>query len=82
MQHIREIRNRKFWSENLKVRDHFGYTGVDVRGFIWLRIGSSGESCEHGNGPSGSIKGREFLGQPNYYQLIKNYSAPWSRLAR
>jgi hypothetical protein len=24
--------------------------------FIWLRIGTSGGSCEHGNEPSGSIK--------------------------
>jgi hypothetical protein len=31
-------------------------------GFIWLRIGTSGEgSCEHDNEPSGSIKGGEFL---------------------
>jgi hypothetical protein len=25
-------------------------------GFGWLRIGSSGRLCEHGNEPSGSIK--------------------------
>jgi hypothetical protein len=25
-------------------------------GFGWLRIGSSGGLCEHGNEPSGSIK--------------------------
>jgi hypothetical protein len=25
-------------------------------GFRWLRIGSSGRICEHGNEPSGSIK--------------------------
>jgi hypothetical protein len=26
-------------------------------GCIWLRIGPSGGSCEHGNDPLGSIKG-------------------------
>jgi hypothetical protein len=30
-------------------------------GFNWLRIGSSGGFYEHGNIPSGSIKGGEFL---------------------
>jgi hypothetical protein len=30
-------------------------------GFIWLRIGTSGRSCEHDNEPSGSIKGGEFV---------------------
>jgi hypothetical protein len=30
-------------------------------GCIWLRIGSSGGLCEHGDEPSGSIKGGEFL---------------------
>jgi hypothetical protein len=29
--------------------------------FIWLMIGTSGGSCEHGNEPSGAIKDREFL---------------------
>jgi hypothetical protein len=36
--------------------------------------------CEHGNGPSDSIKGREFLEQVrNYYRLKKN-SVPRSSL--
>jgi hypothetical protein len=30
-------------------------------GFIWLRIGTGGGSCEQGNEPLGSIKCREFL---------------------
>jgi hypothetical protein len=29
---------------------------VGRTGFSWLRIGSSGGFCEHGNEPSGSIK--------------------------
>jgi hypothetical protein len=34
--------------------------------------------CEHGNGPSGSIKGREFLVKLNDYQLLKKDIVPWS----
>jgi hypothetical protein len=30
-------------------------------GFIWIRIGVSGVSCEHDNAPSGSIKMGNFL---------------------
>jgi hypothetical protein len=33
--------------------------------------------CEHGNEPSGSIKGGEF-DYLSDYQLLKNDSAPWS----
>jgi hypothetical protein len=33
--------------------------------------------CEHGNEPSGSIKGGEFLDQLNEYWLLKKDSAPW-----
>jgi hypothetical protein len=29
-------------------------------GFIWLRVISVADSCENGNEPSGSVKGREF----------------------
>jgi hypothetical protein len=32
-----------------------------LSGFIWLRIGNVAVSCEHGNKPSGFIKGRKFL---------------------
>jgi hypothetical protein len=37
-------------------------------------------SGEHGNEPSGYIKGGEFLDQMNDYQLLKKDSAPWSWL--
>jgi len=63
----------RFWSENLKERDHTE-DGVDGKiilecilgkqcgnvvwaGCIWLRKGTS----EHGNESLGSIKGGEFL---------------------
>jgi hypothetical protein len=35
--------------------------GKMLTGFIWIRRGTVVGSCEHGNEPSGSIKGREFL---------------------
>jgi hypothetical protein len=45
-------------------------------GFIWLKIGTSGESSEHGNEPSGSIKGGgEFLEKPTGTQLVKELPA-------
>jgi hypothetical protein len=69
----------KFWLESLKGRGHSEDIGVGGRiilkwisgkwdwtvgtGFIWLRIGTSGGSCEHGNEHSSSIKGGEFLEQ-------------------
>jgi hypothetical protein len=34
--------------------------------------------CEHGNEPSGSIKGGEFLDQLNDCQLLKKDSGPWN----
>jgi hypothetical protein len=37
-------------------------------------------SCERGNEPSGSIKGREFLDQLSDFLLFKKDSAPWSWL--
>jgi hypothetical protein len=37
-------------------------------------------SCEQGNEPSGTIKGREFLNKPRQYQLHKQDSAPYSSL--
>jgi hypothetical protein len=40
-------------------------------GCIWLRIGTS----EHGNEPSGSIKGGEFLAKLSDCQLFKKDSA-------
>jgi hypothetical protein len=63
--------------ESLKERDNSEDLGVDRRmilewtlekqvgkvwiGFLWLRMGPVAGSCEHGNEPSGSIKGGEFL---------------------
>jgi hypothetical protein len=49
-------------------------------GFIWLRIGTSGSSCEHENKTSGPIRCGEF---PNwaYCQLVKMNPAPCSLLA-
>jgi hypothetical protein len=40
-------------------------------GFMWLKIGTDGGSCEHGNKPSGSIKGGEFFEQLSAYKLFK-----------
>jgi hypothetical protein len=36
-------------------------------GFIWLKIGTSGELCEHGNESSAAIKGWEFLAELSDY---------------
>jgi hypothetical protein len=35
-------------------------------------------SCEHGDEPSGPIKGRKFLDEVSDYQLLKKDSSPWS----
>jgi len=67
----------KFWPEKLEGRDHsedlrvygriilewiLGKLGVKMwAGSMWLRIGPMAGCCEHGNEPSGSIKGGEFL---------------------
>jgi hypothetical protein len=37
-------------------------------------------SCGHNNEPSGSIKGREFLDQLSYCQLLEENFAAWSWL--
>jgi hypothetical protein len=37
-------------------------------------------SCEHGNEPSGSIKGEEFIEYLSDYWLLKKVSTPWSLL--
>jgi hypothetical protein len=79
--------------ENLKERDYLDDLDIDGRilewvlekyggrlctGTVWLRIGTSGVSLEHGNGPSGSIKGWEFLEQLNDYKLLKKDFALWN----
>jgi hypothetical protein len=43
---------------------------------IWLRIGTSGGSCEHGDEPSGSIKCWEVLQWLHNWRLLKKGSAP------
>jgi len=35
-------------------------------------------SCEHGNEPSGPIKGGEFLDKLSDYLLLKKVPDPWS----
>jgi hypothetical protein len=66
-----------FWLGGPKARDHWEDLGVGGRitlkwtlgrqgsmgrtGFGWLRIGSSGGFCEHGDEPSGSIRNRDFF---------------------
>jgi hypothetical protein len=81
----------KFWSENLKGRDHLrhrcrwdGNIKMDFKeketvrmytGFIWLWTDQVVVSCEHSNEPTHSMKGLEFLDQLIYYQLLKK-SAP------
>jgi hypothetical protein len=45
-------------------------------GVDWLRIGAS--DGEHGNDPSSSIKGKEFLDQLSDYKLLNRECAPWS----
>jgi hypothetical protein len=35
-------------------------------------------SCEHGNEPSGSIRGEEIIDKVSNYKLLKEDSAPWS----
>jgi len=34
--------------------------------------------CENGNGPSGSIKGGQFLEELDDYPLLKEGCAPWN----
>jgi hypothetical protein len=40
-------RSRQIWKYNIK---------MDPIDFIWLRIGTGEELCEHGNAPSGCVK--------------------------
>jgi hypothetical protein len=43
-------------------------------------LGQVSGSCEHGNEPVGSVKGRTFFDQLSDYQLPKKDSAPWNGL--
>jgi hypothetical protein len=40
-------------------------------GFSWVRIGSSGMLCEHGNEPSCSIRKQDFFDKLSDSQLFK-----------
>jgi hypothetical protein len=67
----------KIWSDNCEGRDHLEDLGADGTrilkqilrqqgwkmwtGFMWLRRELVAGCCEHGNEPSCSIKGGEFL---------------------
>jgi hypothetical protein len=44
-------------------------------GLVLLRIRTGGGFCEHGNEPSGSIKGGEFLDYLSDYQFLENNCA-------
>jgi hypothetical protein len=73
--------------ESLKGRDYSEYLHIDGRiilkwisrkrggrlwsGFIRLRMGPVTDSCEHGDGPLGFIKGGKFLDWLSDYQLLK-----------
>jgi hypothetical protein len=58
----------RYYSEDLGINGWIildwimGKEGVEVStGFIWLRIGTSGGPCKHGNEPSYSIQGWEIM---------------------
>jgi hypothetical protein len=53
---------------------------MDLReiGLIWLRIGTNGGSCKHGNEDSGSIKCLEIIQWLGDWRLLKEDSTPWS----
>jgi hypothetical protein len=48
-------------------------------GLGWLRIGSSGGLCEHGDEPSVHKESRVLFDKLSNYQLSKEYSALWSK---
>jgi hypothetical protein len=55
-------RPRRRWVDNIKMDfREIGWNGMDWIGLIWLKIGTSGGSYEHGNEPSGSTKCWEVL---------------------
>jgi hypothetical protein len=79
----------KKYMHNLRGRDHFGQdqiaednikTDLKTENEGWNAFNLTREtgSCEHGNAPSGSIKGGEFLDYLSDCQLLKKDSAPWN----
>jgi hypothetical protein len=49
-------RPRRLWVDNIQMDLSEREDGMVWIGLIWLRIGISGGSCEHGNDPLGFIK--------------------------
>jgi len=45
--------------------------------FIWIRIGPVANCCEYDE-PLVSINSEEFLDKLRDYQILKQYSAPWT----
>jgi hypothetical protein len=58
-------RPRRRWEDNIKMDLRKWDLGVWI-GFIWLRIGAGGCSCEHGSKPLGRVKCGEFLDQLDF----------------
>lgn len=46
--------------------------------FVWFMTQTAVGSCEHGNGPSGSMKGEELPDQLRDYQILTGDFAPCS----
>jgi hypothetical protein len=60
-------RPRRRWEDTIKMDfREIGWKGVNCMHLAWDRDTVVG-SCEHGNKPSGSIKGREFLDKVSSY---------------
>jgi hypothetical protein len=53
-------RRRRRWEDNIKM-DVKGINVIAWTGVKWIKMDAVAGSCEHGDEPSGSIKGREFL---------------------
>jgi len=72
-------RPRRGWEDNIRmeVTKMVGRCGMDSAG---SGQGSASGICEHGNEPSGSIKGGECRDSLSDYQLLKKYCVPWIRL--
>jgi hypothetical protein len=49
-------RLRHKWTDTAEIDLRERYHGVVWAGLMWLRIGTGGRFCEHGNEPLGSIK--------------------------
>jgi hypothetical protein len=49
---------------------------TEAYGSGWVPVAGT---CEHGNEPSGSIKGEEFLDQQSDYYFLKKGFASWSK---